>query len=278
LHLNEILLTQIISSCTKGTGIGVGSLRQKGLHNPLGIARLCSMLEAELLEAGCRIEVSSDFRLLDRVKQEARGDRVGPMHDADVCDFSGERAFWLRLVNSSNRTIGLQAFRSDEISTNLSDWLPNYMIGVYMRRNELMVPSSTPPTTSSIAKRLSGILVYKGELWLAREVKSKRIFDFFTRLGMLLGYMKWNPTAIWALTSEQMARHGHLGRIGFTTVERGFLRWQWASRDVDPIEYLAVIERDSLEQLVDEMLTTAMECQPARTHKLLSPEATPPQL
>jgi hypothetical protein len=247
----------------------VSELRQKGLHNPLGIARLCAMLESELLEAGCRVEVSSDFHLLDKIKQEVRGDRIGPMHDADVCDFSGERAFWLRLVNSDSKIIGVQAFRCDDISTSLADWLPNYMIGVYMRRNEMMVPSSDPITISSIAQRLSGELVYKGELWLAKEVKSKRVFDLFTRLGMLLSYMKWNPTAIWALTSELMARHGHLGRIGFTTVERGFLRWQWASQGVDPVEYLAVTERSGLEQLVADMLLTATECPPVRTHKRL---------
>jgi hypothetical protein len=88
------------------------------------------------------------------------------------------------------------------------------------------------------------------------------VFDAFTRLGMLLAVIKWNPDAIWGLASEQMARHGHVGRIGYTILERGFLRWQWASKDIDPVEYLAVIDHVAIEQMIEEMLTTEAEYQP----------------
>jgi hypothetical protein len=238
-----------------------------GLHNPLGLVLLSAQLEEELRAAGFCVEISSDLRQLDQTKLNVRGSRVGPMHDADVCDFSHERAFWMALLDGDGNTVGLQAYRCDEITTSLADWLPNMMIGIYMRRQELMVPSTSKANTSSIAQRLRGCLVYEGELWLSKDVKGKRIFDCFTRLGFLLSCIKWNPDAIWALTSEQMARHGHLGRIGFTTIERGFLRWQWASKDIDPVEYLAVIERNGLKQLVDEMLVTAAECQPQQIRK-----------
>lgn len=228
----------------------------KGLHNPLGIALLCAKLQSNLREAGFAVELSSDLKQFDHIKLAVRGSRVGPMHDSDVCDFSLERAFWMRLVNEGGTTVGLQAYRCDEIDTSLADWLPNYMIGVYMRRHELMVPAPVKPTQGSIAERLRGRLVYEGELWLAKEVKGKHVFDQFTRLGMLLCAIKWNPTAIWALTSEAMARHGHLGRIGFTTIERGFLRWQWFSKDIDPVEYLAVLDRQGIQQIVEDMLIT----------------------
>jgi hypothetical protein len=242
---------------------------KSGLHNPLGIVLLSAQLEEELRGAGFRVEISSEMKALDQVKLQVRGTHVGPMHDADVCDFSSERAFWMSLLDISGNVVGVQAYRCDEISTSLADWLPSMMIGVYMRRNEILMPAPSKHVKSSVAERLSGCLVYEGELWLSKEVKGKRIFDCFTRLGMLLSCIKWNPDAIWALTSEQMARHGHLGRIGFTTIERGFLRWQMASKDIDAVEYLAVIDRDGLKQLVDEMLITAMECPPPQTHTRL---------
>jgi hypothetical protein len=246
-------------------------LSKPGLHNPLGIVQLCSQLEDELRASGFSVEINSDLRLLDQAKLLTRGFRVAPMHDAEVCDFSGERAFWMSLIDGAGKIVGLQAYRCDDITTSLADWLPSMMIGVYMRRQEIMVPAPTRPSVASIAGRLRGQLVYEGELWLSKDVKGKRVFDCFTRLGFLLSYLKWNPDAIWALTSEQMARHGHLGRIGFTTIERGFLRWQWASKDIDAVEYLAAIDRDGLKQLVDEMLITAVEYQPAQIRK-------PPQL
>jgi hypothetical protein len=232
----------------------------KGLHNPLGLTKLCSNLEADLLNAGYAVELSSDFAFFDRLKFELRNARVAPMHDPVVCDFSGERAFWMRLLDSAKQTVGLQAYRCDYVDTSLADWLPNYMIGVYMRRDELMMPSQVNPPHGSVSWRLRGRLVYEGELWLAKAVKARNVFDSFTRLGMLLSVVKWNPDAIWGLASQQMARHGHVGRIGYTILERGFLRWQWASKDVDPVEYLAAIEREALEQLIEESLATISEC------------------
>lgn len=230
-----------------------------GIKNPLGITNLVTDLIAELRKNGYTVSVSSDMGKLDQTKLAVRGYRVGPMHDAQVCNFDGERAFWMQLEDSDGTAVGLQAFRFDRIDTNLADWLPNYMIGVYMRRQELMVPSHSNAPMGSVAESLSGNLVYHGELWLAKHVKARNVFDSFTRLGLFLSMIKWNPDAIWALTSEQMARHGHLGRIGYTTIERGILRWQWASRDVDSVEYLALVDQKALENIVDEMLSRTPE-------------------
>jgi hypothetical protein len=226
----------------------------KGLHNPLGIAKLCAALETQLLSGGYHVELGTDFKFFDKLKMELRHTRVGPMHDEDVCDFSNERAFWVRLLTEEGTTVGLQAYRCDYVDTSLADWLPNYMIGVYMRREELMMPSQARPPSGSISWRLHGRLVYEGELWLAKAVKARNVFDSFARLGMLLCVVKWNPDAIWGLANEQMARHGHVGRIGYTILERGFLRWQWASKDVDPVEYLAAIERPAIGQMIEDML------------------------
>ena len=241
-------------------------MSKHGIKNPLGLTNLVTRLVADLENNGYSVSVSSDMKKLDSTKLGIRGHRVGPMHDADVCNFEGERAFWMQLEDEAGKAVGLQAFRFDRIDTNLADWLPNYMIGVYMRREELMVPSHANAPMGSVAENLRGSLVYHGELWLDKHVKARNVFDSFTRLGLFLSIIKWNPDAIWALTSEQMARHGHLGRIGYTTIERGILRWQWASRDVDSVEYLALVDRKALENIVDEMMSRTTEYQLAPVH------------
>lgn len=237
-----------------------------GIKDPLGLTRLVTDMVTDLRNNGYSVSVNSDMKKLDQTKLAVRGYRVGPMHDSEVCNFDRERAFWMQLEDIDGTPVGLQAFRHDHIDTSLADWLPNYMIGVYMRRQELMVPSHSNAPMGSVAESLRGNLVYHGELWLAKHVKARNVFDSFTRLGLFLSAIKWNPDAIWALTSEQMARHGHLGRIGYTTVERGILRWQWASRDVDSVEYLAVVDQNALENIVHEMLTRLPEYQLVQVH------------
>jgi hypothetical protein len=81
--------------------------------------------------------------------------------------------------------------------------------------------------------------------------------------GLLLSLIRWNPDAVWALTSQTMATHGHLNRMGFNYLERGFFRWQWGSDDMDAVEWIAIAERRGLEQMVEEMLTTPQQSRQA---------------
>ncbi len=227
-----------------------------GLRSPLDVANACMQLYRELQQLGCEPKVHLDMQHMHVAKRAARGESVAPMHDADICDMTGNRSFWMSLDNGSENVVGLQAFRLDAISTSLADWCASYMIGVYMLRKELMIPSHSKPPRDSISERLRGKLVYHGEIWVDKKIRNRRIFEAFTRLGLIIAMIKWNPDAIWGLASAQMAGHGHVGRIGYTTIERGFLRWEWASEGIDPVEYLCVVERSGLEAMVEEMVTT----------------------
>jgi hypothetical protein len=232
-----------------------------GLKDPLALARLCVQLELQLEEHGYIVTVCNDMQTLDAAVQRCRSKPVSPMHNHEACDFSENRAFWMSMEDHRGVTCGLQAFRCDWIETNLSDWCAPYMIGIYMRCNELMVPNAQRPSKDSIGNTLRGLLVYHGELWVSRQTRSRKVFDVFTRLGLLLSMMKWNPDAIWGLAGETMAKHGHPNRIGYTSIEKGFLKWEWASSGIDPVEYLTVVNRSGLQQLVDEMQTTEPEYQ-----------------
>jgi hypothetical protein len=250
-------------------------MKNAGLMHPLSAAQAASMLEDELRAAKLRVHVSSDMAAFDRAKQKARGMCVAPMHHFEVGVFDHERAFWMYLTDEANEIVGLQAFRYDEIDTHLADWCVNYMIGVYMRRQELMVPSFPKPPAGSVSERLTGKLVYHGEIWIAKTIKNRKVFEHFVRLGLVLSVIKWRPQAIWGLASAQMAGHGHFTRVGYTILERGFLRWQWASDDIDPVEYLVAVELQSLESMIEEMVVTKAEYQQGQAEKPPSPAAGP---
>jgi hypothetical protein len=253
-----------LSIAFKEMGTTVGQL---GILDPLGAARVSVSMAQELQDMGFGLLISTDLKLLAETKLEMRADKIAPFYDASVNAVDEERVFWMRLSSPEGKTVGMQAFRYDYVDTNLADWGPSYIIGLYMRRQELLMPSHAAPPRNSIANRIKGRLVYHGELWLDSKLKNRKVMDNFPRLGLILAYMKWNPDAVWALVSHQMAAHGHMGRIGFPVLERGFLRWQWPTDGIDPVEYLGIAERSALEQMIDEMLTTTSKYQlePTRT-------------
>lgn len=251
-------------------------MKNVGLLHPLDAARAAALLDAELREVKLSVHVSSNMVEFNEVKTRVRGFPVAPMHHHAVGVFHRERAFWMSLKDEAGEVVGLQAFRYDEIDTNLADWCLNYMIGVYMRQQELMVPSFAKPPEGSVSERLTGKLVYHGEIWISKAIKNRRVFEVFVRLGLILAVIKWRPDAIWGLASAQMAGHGHFTRVGYTILERGFLRWQWASEGIDPVEYLVAAELPQLESMIDEMTAaTAAESALVPAQKSPAPVSAP---
>lgn len=231
-------------------------MSQLCVEDPLGTAKVCAALAAEIELMGYSIEIGSDAKKFNAIKTTTRQEPVSPFFDAEVCNFTPERFFWMRVISASGATVALQAFRYDYTDTSLADFGPNLTIGLAMRRQELMVPTNSSPPRNSIAERIRGKLVYHGEFWIDQQVRNRKMAEKFSRLGLILSLIKWNPDAVWSLSSSRMATHGHLNRMGYNYIEKGFLRWQWASDGIDLTEWLNIAERQSLEQMINEMITS----------------------
>ena len=231
-------------------------MSQLCVEDPLGTAKVCAALVAEIEQMGFAVNVGSDARELSATKLATYNKPVSPFFDPEVCNFTPERFFWMSVVSPNETTVALQAFRYDYCDTSLADWGPNLTIGLAMRRQELMVPTNAAPPRNSIAERIRGKLVYHGEFWIDQQVRNRKMAEKFSRLGLVLSLIKWNPDAVWSLSSNRMATHGHLNRMGYNYIEKGFLRWQWASDGIDLIEWLNIAERHAIEQMVNEMITS----------------------
>jgi hypothetical protein len=224
------------------------------IDDPLAAVRVAAALTDGLSRLGFSVSTSSSIEGLNDCKKVVRNKSVTPLFDGDVAGLTRGRMMWLALKARNGNVVGLQAFRHDYVDTSLGDWAPSYIIGLYMRLKELMVPTFSSASEKTVADTLRGRLVYHGELWIDSQVKNRKVMDAFTRLGLVLSVIKWNPDAIWALTAEKMALHGHPTRMGYSTVEGGFLRWEWAPDDNPMVEWLLVAERKALGQIVQEMM------------------------
>ncbi len=230
------------------------------VSDPLGAATVCSQLRAEIEGLGYFVTVSDSLGKLNETRIQVRGKQVSPFFDATVCNLPPDKFFWMHLSSPSGIISGLQAFRYDCVDTSLADWGPNLTIGLAMRRQELMIPAQAAPPKNSIAERIRGKLIFHGEFWIDPQVRNRKVMEKFSRLGIVLTHIKWNPDSVWALASSRMAERGQSSRMGYTYNEKGFLRWQWATEGIDLDEWLVISERSSIEQMISEMLT-AEDCE-----------------
>jgi hypothetical protein len=226
-----------------------------GLADPLGLVRVIASMLTKAGEIGVTVTLSSDFEEFGRLRLSVRGDCVSPMFDPRISQLDSERAFWIGTFRSDGRPISLQAFRLDIVHPNLAEWALGWMAGLYIKSKELVLPSALQPPAHSRARLLKGSLVYHGEMWIDKTFKRRDWFDVFPKLGVLLAYLKWQPHALWALTSKQFATHGYVARSGYGHQERGFLQWEWEPRGADNIEWLILAEREHIEFLIAEEIS-----------------------
>jgi hypothetical protein len=233
------------------------------LADPLATVKAIAKLLEQSKENGLELAISSDFEELQRTRHEARGDQVSPMFDPEISLLDDDRAFWLCARLASGRPIALQAFRLDIVHPNLAEWALGWMAGLYLKRKELVLPRRVDPPFNTRAQLMSGKLVYHGELWIDRHHRNRHCFDIFPRAGMLLAYMKWLPSGLWSLVSESMATRGHMVRMGYGHLERGFFSWEWEPNGAEQVEWVGLADSAHLEHLISDMVATEELYQPS---------------
>ena len=236
-------------------GVGLRGSQQfsprTGLADPLRTVNAIT----SLIEAGAKLDftfgVSTDFAEFAKQRQLLRNSDVSPMFDCAVNREIGETGFWMSASNGNGETVALQAFRLDDAQPSLADWALGWMMGLYAKRQEMIVPRQLHMPSHSLSSLVRGRVVYHGEVWI--DKRSKGCFSVFPRLGMLLALVKWQPEAVWALVSESMATHGHMARSGYGHLEPSFLTWEWQPDGADKVEWIGIAERRHLEFSIAEI-------------------------
>jgi hypothetical protein len=225
-----------------------------GLADPLRTITAISNLIRQGTDQGFSFRLNTDFAELARLRQELRSSDISPMFDPQACRSLSERGFWMSVADASGKTVGLQAFRLDDADPNLAEWVLGWMMGLYARRREMIVPRAVMPPEHSLSHLIRGRIVYHGELWIDKQVKG--CFPIFPRIGMLLAMVKWQPEAIWALTGQSMATRGHMVRMGYGHLEQSFLTWEWEPEGAEQAEWIGIALRRHLEFSIAEMVST----------------------
>ncbi len=224
----------------------------RGLKDPLAAVEVVNQLTAVYERFGTRVRFSNDLEEFYSVREEVRGGLPSPMFDFNVTGLKG-KSFWLCLLNADDVVVGLQACRIDTVDTSLAEWAIGWMSGLYMKRDQLMVPERLKPYPESRSYQLKGNIVYHGELWIASSTRRQPgLADAFCFLGMVVSHLKWQPDAIWALVSNTMATRGMATRFGYLRQERSFLNWKISPDDVPHNEWLLLLEKNDMEHLLEE--------------------------
>jgi hypothetical protein len=235
---------------------GVEGEMLNGLANPLAAARVVNALFEQARNMGIRLVLSNDFQSFADLRRRVRNEEVSPFFDPSITDLTNGKAFWTAGYDADDRVVSTQAFRIDMVDSCLADWAIGFVVGIYMKRGEVIVPSKIRPPKNSITERVKGRLVYHGEFWISKDVRQRQAVETIPLWGMILAMLKWNPDAIWGIVEDTMATRGFVTRIGYSHIERGFFEWEWLPQGAAAKEWIALSERSDLEYTIEERAST----------------------
>lgn len=221
-------------------------------REPMLLAELTVTLRQAAEKRGYTVSVSNDFRAFAEVCGKCRNQKVSPFFDPTVNAELAERAFWLGASDENGAIVSLNAYRLDLAEPSFADWAPGWIMGLYLRRGELLVPKAISPPANSVTERVHGRVVYHGEVWIESSARGKGLLDIMPRLGMFITMIKWQPDAMWGIIGKSMAMRGQVVRLGYSHMERGFLQWEFLPEGGEDVEWLVIAQHHELELLVQE--------------------------
>lgn len=204
---------------------------------------------------GIEVTIGSNFaEYSEIIKTERKVQNLGAPFDYEKYDLPRSESFWLIGRNENGELIHTQAAKKVHLGNrNLAGHLlkrfvdfPPPIPGVDLKNSRFR---ATPG-----AHRISGNVVYHGEVWMAPDEGAYRgtgLSTVLARTGLLEVMRRWNPDFIYGFMLRQVAFKGFSERMGYFHNEPGALHWKIAGRE-KPIEaFLTWLSEEDAKFLLD---------------------------
>ncbi|KKJ76650.1 hypothetical protein WH95_12685 [Kiloniella litopenaei] len=124
------------------------------------VTRKISEIEATLSDQGVTIEMCEDFQKLEKICNSIEGrKKLSEPFSAKYFDILPRDGFWINGVNEEGKTISTQVMRLSELGdTNLAT--------LWQQQLKRLHGGRLMQTSSPGAQRISGKVVYHGDVWV----------------------------------------------------------------------------------------------------------------
>ena len=199
----------------------------------LDASRVLSECSSILRSHDLRLSVGDDFHEYMRLSDGTDKPPGSAFFDPMLHDFLPDRGFWVcgRLDDGSLQLA--QAMRLDDLgdSTLYDLW-----------RNQLprMFGTEYVPTRdfTPILNRVTGRVVYHGDLWLHVDLRKMKLGEICARFAMALAVIKWRPDWFVGLQEDRVAKSGFGLREGYFNWAPIGAEWRWGEPFLKPDDWI----------------------------------------
>lgn len=205
-------------------------------------------------QAQFTLQISTDMEDFYHTRHQLRGDYPSPMFNGMINNFDEKNAFWISATSADagDQILALSACRLDDVSPSLADWAANWMVDLYAKNKQKIIPAEHQIHHNSLTGQIHGQTAYIGETWwdhrlLRQTIGNNPFADVFTLYTLVQSFMRWNINHAWGLVAPETAIRGIPHRHGFGATEPGFLKWIEAPVDVPSEEFIIIATVASIE-------------------------------
>lgn len=214
-------------------------------QNVVVVSEAIGILIRRIRNRGLRYEYRTDFSDLKRIVDGFNSKSLSTQADLDCFDFTEGNSFWIGLFNDKDQCVSVQAARMDDLgATKLAQHWASQQIRIY-EGGEL---GTHHP---SIVYKMSGKVVYHGDMYLIKEYRGDELSEWIPQLGYLVALQRFNPDYLYIFMSEKGIKVGYQTRVGFSHQKKRGTHWIKPPNGIDADDYICWFESDDLLELAE---------------------------
>lgn len=207
-------------------------------------ARFINTHRKYIEDAGVQLRECHDINAFQKIcdELEGKGFLSEPFHP-EFMDIISANAMLMVGENANGEVVTVQAMRKDDLTgcTLAEFWMKNLRRIHNGEIGEVHCPS---------AQKITGQVVYHGELWVAEELRKYRLAATLARLAQAIALLRWNPDFIYGFVSSKLAQRGFPLREGYQHISPAGTHWRRSPSNVSGDDWLAWNAREDVRWLV----------------------------
>lgn len=197
-----------------------------GLYvDEIELAEFVAELNGRIRARGIQLSTIRDMSAGARAHASARADSpLTPVFTDQVRGGEFGEGRWLVGRDEDGKVVALQALRALNISSSLADHLGRN--AAYYAADEKDADHSRARSECRLTHRMSGRVVYHGEVWLHESMRGAGLAFVMPRMAMAIAVSAFGAEWVFGLSYPKTAHRGILSRYGYWRNIPGALVWR----------------------------------------------------
>lgn len=198
-------------------------------------------------KSGLHITMGDDFEEYVRITDRLPGKSpTYPHFRPDCSDLLPGKAFWIIGRDREDRVAHVQAMRLYDLSTTSLDEHLGTLRDCFADPGLKAGPGSSCSCYAPSARSITGLVAYRGDLWLREDFRGRGLLSFLGRIAFGMAWNQWSPDFIYALVGSWNIEKGIADRNGYLHKEPHASVLRLPARGICDDDWLVWLTREDL--------------------------------